>query len=120
MATRRKKDPFDLEPIKLPKLTLPKTPKIKEPVLPKITWEGLGFTGLNTIDQFDEKKKRVPIPQSIKTEILLRCKGKCEKCHTSLKGLKPDIHHKNRDPADNRKVNLLVVCPNCHRKLHTK
>ncbi len=117
MATRRKKDPFGIEPIKIPKFPDLKPIKVDPP---KITWQDLCFTGLNTVDKYDQKKARVPIPQGIKTEILLRCKGKCEKCHTSLKGLKPDIHHKNQDPGDNRKVNLMVVCPNCHRKLHTK
>jgi len=30
----------------------------------------------------------------------------------------PDLHHKNQDPSDNRKANIIVLCPNCHRKAH--
>lgn len=50
--------------------------------------------------------------------MLIRSKGKCEKCKISLKGLKPDLHHKNQDPRDHGFANLIVLCPNCHRKAH--
>jgi len=80
-----------------------------------------GITGINITDRYDDKtKERIPIPQGVKTDVLLRSKGKCEKCKTSLQGLKPDIHHKNMNPSDNRKANLIVLCPNCHRKIHSK
>ena len=30
------------------------------------------------------------------------------------------LHHKNLNPKDNRIVNLVLVCPNCHDKIHQK
>lgn len=54
----------------------------------------------------------------MKHELLVRSKGKCQKCRISLKGMKPDIHHKNRDPSDNKISNLMVLCRNCHSKMH--
>lgn len=120
MVTRkRKNDPFGLGsvtfPVKPMKLNPLKVTPIKLP-----PWNEYGFTGLNLSDSYDKTpSKRTPIPQSVKTAILIRSNGKCENCNTSLKGLTPDIHHKNLDPSDHRKVNLKVLCPNCHRKIHT-
>jgi hypothetical protein len=43
--------------------------------------------------------------------------GKCEIC--SLQCIEiMEIHHKNRNRKDNRRENLLYVCPNCHRLIH--
>lgn len=54
----------------------------------------------------------------MKNELLVRSKGKCQICKISLKGMKPDIHHKNQDPSDNKISNLMVLCRNCHSKMH--
>lgn len=69
--------------------------------LPKIEiWKDLEIKGLNATDRYDDKKaKRVPIPQGLQKEVIIRSKGKCEKCKITLKGLKPDLHHKNQDPS---------------------
>ena len=66
----------------------------------------------------DSLKKRKPIPQGIKNELLVRSKGICQRCRIPLKGMKPDIHHKNQDPSDNNISNLMVLCRNCHSKMH--
>jgi hypothetical protein len=121
MAPRKKKsDPFGFGSVAFPVKPLKIKPvKITPIKLP--SWEDFGFTGFNQTDSYDKKSiKRTPIPQSIKTAILLRSEGHCEKCNRSLRGLTPDIHHKNLDPGDHRKVNLMVVCPNCHREIHSK
>ena len=51
----------------------------------------------------------------------MRCKGKCEKCGLDFhkKGVRPHFHHKDGDPKNNKLSNLIVICPNCHSKLHT-
>lgn len=54
----------------------------------------------------------------MKNELLVRSKGKCQKCKIPLKGIKQVIHHKNQDPSDNKISNLMVLCPNCHSKMH--
>ena len=70
-------------------------------------------------DRYDDMRKtRKPIPKGIIKEVLNRSKGKCEDCKTSLDGLKPELHHKNMDPTNNRKANIQVLCPNCHRRTH--
>ncbi len=99
-------------------------PKIKLPdiKLPDI-YKGYGIKGLNSTDRYEDKKKdRVPISKGLLRDVLIRSKGKCEnpKCKLSLEGLKGDLHHKNQKPGDNRKANIIVLCPNCHRKAHNK
>ncbi|MEM2263429.1 MAG: HNH endonuclease signature motif containing protein [Candidatus Bathyarchaeia archaeon] len=67
-----------------------------------------------------EKPQREPVPRSLRTELLLRCKGKCEKCGLTFyeEGVRPHFHHKDGDPNNNKPSNIIVVCPNCHSKLH--
>lgn len=67
------KNYFDLEPIKPPKISL------------------FDYTKSG-------KKVRVPVSISIQKEIFIRSKGKCEKCKKPLKGLKPHVHHKDKNP----------------------
>lgn len=75
----------------------------------------------NTTD-FDKKGKKVrtKISISLTKDLFIRAKGKCEKCTRPLKGLTPHIHHKDRNPSNNKPSNLLVICPNCHSKIHKK
>ena len=44
--------------------------------------------------------------------------AKCEECgwaKTTKEGFLPlELHHVNGDPRDNRLINLVVLCPNCH------
>jgi hypothetical protein len=70
-----------------------------------------------------EPKKREPVRKSDKKWILEYVqKGKCANCHKSIKQMKvrPIVHHKNLNPMDNRPQNLIVICPNCHDKIHQK
>jgi len=62
--------------------------------------------------------KRKPIKHGTRTNILADSGAKCQKCGNPLKGLKPHIHHKNGNPRDNKLSNLILLCPNCHSKLH--
>lgn len=64
------------------------------------------------------KKVRAAVPISTQKEIFIRAKGKCERCKKPLKGLKPHIHHKDKKPSNNKKSNLILLCPNCHSKKH--
>jgi 5-methylcytosine-specific restriction endonuclease McrA len=67
-----------------------------------------------------EEPRKEPIPRSLRTELLLRCKGKCEKCGLDFhkEGIRPHFHHKDGNPKNNKPSNLIVVCPNCHSKFH--
>ena len=65
-----------------------------------------------------DEPRRKPIKTGLRTNKLADSGAKCQKCRGLLKGLKPHIHHKNGNPRDNRPSNLIVVCPNCHSKLH--
>jgi len=71
---------------------------------------------------FWEEPRRKPIPISLQKKLLLRCKGKCEMpdCDVDFvkESVKPHIHHIDGNPKNNKPSNLIVVCPNCHSKLH--
>lgn len=69
---------------------------------------------------FGKEERRESIPRSLRTELLLRCKGKCEDCRLDFykKGVKPHFHHKDGNPKNNKPSNIIVLCPNCHSKYH--
>lgn len=48
--------------------------------------------------------------------------GICTLCKKGMKDIPSflDLHHKNMNHQDNKKENLIAVCPNCHRKEHLK
>jgi hypothetical protein len=69
---------------------------------------------------FGAEPKRTPVRVSMIKKLLIRSGGKCEKCHHSLVGVKPHIHHKDGDPKNNKMSNLKVLCPNCHSNVHDK
>jgi 5-methylcytosine-specific restriction endonuclease McrA len=69
------------------------------------------------------KKVRVSVPSSTIKDVCIRAEGKCENpsCKDpSLKGLIPQMHHKNRDTKNNDPSNLQLLCPNCHSRKHKK
>lgn len=63
----------------------------------------------------------------VAAEVLLRAKGKCEKCKNKAPFIKKsnntpylEVHHiiSLSDCGDDTVTNCIAVCPNCHRKLH--
>jgi hypothetical protein len=58
------------------------------------------------------KKRRIPIPDVIATEILFLHDRTCCVCTTP--GKRVQIHHINEDPEDNNISNLCVLCFDCH------
>jgi len=69
-----------------------------------------------------ETKKRKRVSKGLRDLILKAQGGKCKRCGKSIrrKGVRPILHHKNLNPKDNRPSNLVVVCPDCHDKIHQK
>jgi endogenous inhibitor of DNA gyrase (YacG/DUF329 family) len=43
---------------------------------------------------------------------------RCERCGYGKVVSILGVHHKNRNPKDNRRENLEVLCPNCHSEEH--
>jgi 5-methylcytosine-specific restriction endonuclease McrA len=64
------------------------------------------------------RKKRKPVGYGKRGDVLIRAKGRCERCGMNLQGIRPHIHHKNGKPSDNKLSNLIVLCPNCHSTMH--
>ena len=44
----------------------------------------------------------------------------CEVCKSKPRGVTLQYHHKNMRNYDNVSSNIMLVCPNCHNKLHSK
>jgi len=67
-----------------------------------------------------ERRRRPPTPQSIKTKVLQRSRGRCERCYKDVigKGLKPRYHHKDGNPFHNTPSNVILLCNDCHDKVH--
>ena len=62
-------------------------------------------------------KKYVLTPQ-IKSDIKRSNGCICDGCGKVFKENKLEIHHKNHNEGDNRRENLLVLCSDCHDKVH--
>ena len=82
--------------------------------------------GFNTssIDEmlYGKQPKRTSIRTSDRKHLLEFQHGKCAKCKKSFKQMKVRtiLHHKNLNPKDNRITNMILVCPNCHDKIHQR
>ena len=65
-------------------------------------------------------QKRKSVRTSDRKHLLEFQKGKCAKCKKPFKTMRvrPHLHHKNLNPKDNRIVNMILICPNCHDKIH--
>lgn len=61
--------------------------------------------------EFGETSKRT------QHKIIKRARRHCSICFWNESTC--DIHHINKDRSDNRNNNLVVLCPNCHRIIHT-
>jgi len=66
------------------------------------------------------RRRRPPIPQGIKTEVQQRSRGRCERCRKDVigRGLKPRYHHKDGNPFHNTVSNVVLLCNDCHDKVH--
>lgn len=57
--------------------------------------------------------------RKIRTRILSLQKFLCFYCEKDLLfANRVELHHINGNPYDNRRVNLCVVCPSCHKAVH--
>ena len=68
----------------------------------------------------DDDNKRKGLTKKQKDDRFYRLKGKCEVCHSVLmnKGVKPKFHHKDGNRSNNKPSNIIMVCPDCHDRLH--
>lgn len=73
-------------------------------------------------DPFATEKKREPVRKSDREHLLDYQGGKCWSCHRSFRqmGVRPILHHKNLNPKDNRITNMVLICSNCHDRIHQK
>lgn len=81
-----------------------------------------GFKPIKLNNPYAEPKKRTAVRTSDKKHLLDHQNGKCYRCKKSFKQMKVRaiLHHKNLNPKDNRITNMVLVCPNCHDKIHQK
>jgi hypothetical protein len=65
-------------------------------------------------------KVRKPVTSGLKSQVLSRSRGRCERCGKDVirRGLKPRYHHKDGNPSHNTLSNILLLCNDCHDKVH--
>jgi tetratricopeptide (TPR) repeat protein len=69
----------------------------------------------------NEKKRRAPVSEEIKAQILFQNDHCCCMCHRGPKdGVRIQIHHINEDTSENRPENLAVLCRDCHDMLRDR
>jgi phosphate/sulfate permease len=64
----------------------------------------------------DIASDREPIPNDIRTQVYKRSNHRCENpdCrHTFI-----HIHHVDMNNSNNKLINLIALCPNCHQQAH--
>ncbi len=63
---------------------------------------------------------RKPVGSGIKSQVLARSRGRCERCGKNVigLGLKPRYHHKDGNPSHNTPSNIILLCNDCHDKVH--
>ena len=65
------------------------------------------------------RKTRTNIPRKIREAVLKEYHHKCSVCDASEPT--PELHHIDEDPSNHDSLNVLPLCPNCHRsKLNPK
>lgn len=65
----------------------------------------------------DNVEKTPPAPEKLKNDLYFgRADRQCEWCGTDVDS--PDTHHikPRKEGGPNEKGNLIILCPNCHRK----
>lgn len=78
----------------------------------------IGRDATNSITASDDSSEKTPpAPQSLKDDLYFeRADKHCEWCDTQVDS--PDVHHitPRSEGGPNEPENLVVLCPNCHRK----
>ncbi len=78
---------------------------------------------MQLIDTWGTKpKKRIHVGKLDRKALLKYQGGKCANCRKPFAKMRvrPILHHKNLNPKDNRLSNIILVCSNCHDRIHQK
>lgn len=62
-------------------------------------------------------RDKVKSQRALKLRLLKERGKKCEKCNYNIYQIL-EIHHKNKNRANNELENLELICPNCHAEEH--
>ena len=62
--------------------------------------------------------KEYSLSPEIKAQLKYFADYTCEICRETFSAEELQIHHKNHNEGDNRRANLMVVCPACHALIH--
>jgi hypothetical protein len=76
---------------------------------------------IQRFDAYPQQKFQVHLPHKLDKQFRdsLRLQHPyCDICGWDVFNEALEIHHKNKNPSDNRVENLVVLCPNCHTLIH--
>lgn len=64
-----------------------------------------------------ERQSRITTGSYVPREFLKARNSRCEICGLNEPAIL-EVHHKDRNRRNNADKNLILICPNCHRKIH--
>lgn len=94
----------------------------EEGLMEAIKWakEPIGDVKSSSSSNTNDTDKTPPAPESLKSDLIFdRAEQKCEWCEERTDS--PEVHHikPRSEGGPNTKDNLIVLCPECHRKADT-
>jgi len=63
--------------------------------------------------------RRKRIPQQLQAQILGEQRNQCVNCGCAFTHVAPEFHHIDGKRNNNKRNNLVALCPNCHKRVHT-
>jgi len=70
---------------------------------------------------YEDIKLARDVSSRLKSILLFERDARCERCggeSWQMRAMPLDMHHSDKDPLNNTRGNLKLLCPNCHAQCH--
>ena len=75
------------------------------------------FSGAEGLSAYAARKE-YKLSQEFKNDLKYQCGYRCQKCGRLTVKSNLQIHHRDHNEGNNSKSNLMVVCSECHKRIH--